>query len=280
MSLNRRLKYHRTKAGMTQESVANALGIRATNYAKYESGERSPKDDRLVELAKILNTSYNALLIGEVSIAIDLLNRHLRSAVLGDIDGFCAFVSDFENLGNVYYTIMDLLVSWDKSIQEKYSNFHSEFLESPSLTSLIELDKHFKCSRGHLNAHHVEMNVNTSDTLDGNHSFDDNELDDATIYKMAFCIAAEGYIDMRTHGCFCVDSILSDVRKHLQNENTSDMEVLQQFAVLVLTPFLSHLLDTLEFIAVNNSNMNDFALFFLHNTLTPYEDDNEWSDLG
>jgi len=264
---------------MTQEYVANALGIRATNYAKYESGERTPKDDRIIELAKILNVSYSILIDGEENIAVDLLNNHLRGAVLGDIDGFNAFVSDFAGQVNVYQTIMSHLSGWDKAIQQRYSDFHSDFLEEPNLASLVELDKRYKASGGWFNAHHFQVYGQELDILDAEHEFNDDTLDDETLYKMAFCVAAERYIDLRPHGSFCENSIYTDVREYLGNENMSDMEALQFFSVKVFVPLLAHILDALEFIASNNSNMDDFANVFLFNALTRHEDDDEWADL-
>ena len=64
MKLHNRIKFHREKRGLTQENVAMSLGIKVPNYAKYESGERNPKRDRLEQIANILGTDIFALETG------------------------------------------------------------------------------------------------------------------------------------------------------------------------------------------------------------------------
>ena len=64
MSISARIKYFRNIKGLSQENVAMMLGIKSTNYAKYESGERTPKHERLVQIAKILDTDIVALETG------------------------------------------------------------------------------------------------------------------------------------------------------------------------------------------------------------------------
>lgn len=267
MSLHKRLRYYRKRNGMTQEYLASALGIGTANYAKYESGERNPKGDRIVALAKVLGISYSTLVNGEEQDAIELLNSHLRNAVLGDISGFSAFVTDFHSMGDVCQTIMEELVDWDELIQDKYSNFYCDFLLQPNLTSLAELDRCYKSASGWFNNQYLEMNDEKPEIQDVHHKFNDKELDDSTIYKMAFCIATSKYINLYEND-IGVDFLLSDIRSYTENKNMSDVEAMQSFSVLVFVPFLAHILDTLEFIASNDSNMDDFSLVFLHDGLT------------
>ena len=44
----------RTKKGMSQEEVANAIGVSQKSYSHYENGTRNPKIDKIIKLAKLL----------------------------------------------------------------------------------------------------------------------------------------------------------------------------------------------------------------------------------
>ncbi|CAH1661982.1 Putative phage repressor [Hyphomicrobiales bacterium] len=63
--LSDRIRLARERAGLTQEQVADAFGIRRNNISTWESGSTRPSSGRLPKLAKLLNTSVNWLLSGE-----------------------------------------------------------------------------------------------------------------------------------------------------------------------------------------------------------------------
>ena len=281
MSLHKRIKFYREERGLTQENVAAALGIKVPNYAKYESGERNPKQDRIIELAKIFGVGYSNLLIGEERIVVDLLNSHIRSAVVGNLDSFNSFTSDLSHhYEGIFRHINNCLSVWDEAIKNRYSEFHRNFLDEPNLSSLVELSKRYKIA-DEFNSHYYEMHGIQREMLTEQQKFNDNELDDRTMYKMAFCIAAEKYIDLSEDGSFSSDFIFSEVRNYLEKHKMNDMEALQSFAVLVFVPFLALILDSLEFITDNDSNITDFANAFLYYSLTPdeVEAENTWVDV-
>ena len=56
------LKYWRGVRGMTQQQVADQLGIARATYVYYETGRNEPALDTLVQLSDILNISTDALL--------------------------------------------------------------------------------------------------------------------------------------------------------------------------------------------------------------------------
>lgn len=62
MSLARQLRYLRKKANLTQQQVADVLGINRSTYAYYETGKTSPKLQTLQALARIYNTNVDILL--------------------------------------------------------------------------------------------------------------------------------------------------------------------------------------------------------------------------
>lgn len=59
-----RLKNMRKKSKMTQQEIADLIGVNTITISRYESGEREPKTSDLQKIAAALNTSV-AYLIGE-----------------------------------------------------------------------------------------------------------------------------------------------------------------------------------------------------------------------
>ncbi|MBQ8765829.1 MAG: helix-turn-helix transcriptional regulator [Clostridia bacterium] len=61
MDYGLRLKTFRCANGMTQQHIADALGISRAAYCNYEIGRRSPDADMLVKLADFYNTSLDEM---------------------------------------------------------------------------------------------------------------------------------------------------------------------------------------------------------------------------
>ena len=57
-----RLKEARTKQGLTQQNVADMLGVAFRTYQDYEGGKTYPSIDRLIKISDIFNTSIDYLL--------------------------------------------------------------------------------------------------------------------------------------------------------------------------------------------------------------------------
>ena len=68
MNIADRLKKLRERSGMSQQQVADKLGIGRTTYLKYESGENKPTR-KLNELASLFNVSVDYLLKGTQKVA-------------------------------------------------------------------------------------------------------------------------------------------------------------------------------------------------------------------
>lgn len=62
--LGRRLKSRREKLKLSQEAVAERLDMHASNYARIERGQQSPRVQILMLIAKALETTPGALLDG------------------------------------------------------------------------------------------------------------------------------------------------------------------------------------------------------------------------
>ena len=58
------LKEYRTKAGLTQQQVAEALKIERSTYTYYENGKSTPSLDNIGRIAKLFGVEYTVLLDG------------------------------------------------------------------------------------------------------------------------------------------------------------------------------------------------------------------------
>lgn len=63
--LSKNLKFYRKAAKLTQQQVADALGIQRSAYAYYEIDKTAPKLATLSKLAKIYNVTVDELINGE-----------------------------------------------------------------------------------------------------------------------------------------------------------------------------------------------------------------------
>lgn len=122
MLFSERLKKIRLACGLTQENVANALGIERTTYTYYESGRHEPSLVRTQEIAKLFNTDI-ATLLGENDIAsgnLVLADEAIEYGV--EFDKFNELKRD-EAMLLLYYRRLDSgkKAKILKSIKEKYS---------------------------------------------------------------------------------------------------------------------------------------------------------------
>lgn len=62
MNFGKSLRYHRIESGMTQEQVAQELGIGRQAYNMYECGKRIPNIYKAYAISKILNASLDELM--------------------------------------------------------------------------------------------------------------------------------------------------------------------------------------------------------------------------
>ena len=58
------LKYYRTGMGLSQQAVADKLGITRQAYGNYENGNRKPDNETMLKLSNIFGVSVDALLLG------------------------------------------------------------------------------------------------------------------------------------------------------------------------------------------------------------------------
>ena len=62
MSLGERIKEQRKKSGLSQERVAELVGVSRQSVTKWESGQSAPSTENLFKLAEIFGTTVDMLL--------------------------------------------------------------------------------------------------------------------------------------------------------------------------------------------------------------------------
>lgn len=63
--IGRRIAFARRRLGISQEVLANRLGVTPAAVGAYEQGRRSPSADMLVSLSKVLGVSVDFILTGK-----------------------------------------------------------------------------------------------------------------------------------------------------------------------------------------------------------------------
>ena len=61
MLFSEKIKQLRMESGKRQKDLAKAIGVDVPTYSRYEHGERRPKRDQVLRLARIFKTDANEL---------------------------------------------------------------------------------------------------------------------------------------------------------------------------------------------------------------------------
>ena len=78
MVLGSRIKQRRLEMHLTQEELGKLIGVTKVTISNYESNERTPKLDKLSELAKVMNLEVGYLLGQDVSVVSEEENIHMK----------------------------------------------------------------------------------------------------------------------------------------------------------------------------------------------------------
>jgi len=119
-----------------------AWGVRVDNYAKYESDTRVSRADRLIKLAKILGTSYDALSEGIVRPFCRLTQESCRRSITGEAGSVTAFVSDMEASGKAYWVMSEFFKRGEHQFVAESPEFFRKHMATPSVTGLIAFRSH------------------------------------------------------------------------------------------------------------------------------------------
>lgn len=76
------LKEWRKKRGLSQQELANIMGVHQTMISDYEKGAQVPSVQRLIQLSQILNISLDELVLYEK--AHDKYNKEMQKMIEED----------------------------------------------------------------------------------------------------------------------------------------------------------------------------------------------------
>ena len=149
LSQGARIAYVRELRGMTQDELAGKLGFtddrRRRHITRYETNERVPKEDRLEQLAKILNVSVNAIKPYDYTNPNDLIYTNIWMEEL--IPGY---KMDIGTLNNVWFDSVTYLKYYSKEwevMNRKLNNKEislKDYIEWKLNIDVFELDKNIK----------------------------------------------------------------------------------------------------------------------------------------
>ncbi len=112
MTFSDKIKNLRFEKKLTQEEIAEKVGIGQSTYAQYESGKRKPSPEKLEKLAKVLNVSPNYLLGWEDESNMDKMTIYIDKLI--------------ENTVNEKIVWKYIEPYLDDDDIERYSEYHRE----------------------------------------------------------------------------------------------------------------------------------------------------------
>ncbi|MBC1405964.1 helix-turn-helix transcriptional regulator [Listeria welshimeri] len=77
--LSERLKVLRNKKKITQQTIADLVGVNRATYTNWENGKREPELDKVVELATELNSTVDYLLGNSDINYLDITENELKN---------------------------------------------------------------------------------------------------------------------------------------------------------------------------------------------------------
>lgn len=104
LSHESRIAFVRQFRFLTQDDVSDKLGLtgdcKRRTMTRYERGDRNPKDERLTEIANILNVSFNSIKKYDYNNPIDLIYTLMWLEEL--IPNYYVNFSDVPNINELY----------------------------------------------------------------------------------------------------------------------------------------------------------------------------------
>ena len=232
-----RLKYYRQKKGMTQEEVAEKLGIQKSNYQKYESGQRNPKDERITELAKILDCGFLPIKYGEKDLFIASANDYIRKAIMGEELVYTSFAEDWE-YGDLTTEITEFFCSYADELEEVNPDFYDQYVIDPSPQNIFVLaDKFYYAYRNR-----IVNPDNYQNDFDEIEDIEDDAINPTQWYGIAFSNLVIQYLSTIESD----QQVLEDTKEVLDEENASDEQARLQFAAKVFALFLHFIIETVS----------------------------------
>lgn len=134
MNLGEKLLYLRKKAGLSQEDVADKLGVSRQTVSKWETDQTVPELIKAKLMSQLYNVSYDYLISGS-QISGDITGIEM---IVDEIDWTSAWSRKYPILAS--YQSMKGINNYSEKISELYDAFKDEFNFNDSDTVLVLKD--------------------------------------------------------------------------------------------------------------------------------------------
>lgn len=96
MGIGIKIKEARLNLGLTQEQLANLIGVKKSAVANYENDISSPREDILFKLFKVLNVDANYIFEGQYTVkeGIEEKISGLPSEAKQELDAFVEWLKE------------------------------------------------------------------------------------------------------------------------------------------------------------------------------------------
>lgn len=266
-----RLKQYRNEAGLTLESMGQALGMKSTNYAKYESEieNRMPREDNMINIAKVLGVSFSDLKYGRERNFVELLNRYLISVALGEADALDAYIADvmdykpYKELVDLCDRYGEILAGGAEAMESgDFTPFYEKYLAASEYQLLVELCKRYRYAQEVDNGNAEPEEWFNEYDFDALYSFEPGgtgeQMSFYHTYKAAFLYAVTTYLDVCN-----LNEIVDEVRQ-AEGRDMSDTEAMQLFAIQVFVPYIAIVIRAFENMAMNNVPCHQLESFLFY----------------
>ncbi|MCO6016915.1 hypothetical protein CKN86_06825 [Carnobacterium divergens] len=127
--LSERLKEQRTKKKLTQQVLADKVGVNRVTYTNWENGKREPELDKVVELATELNTTIDYLL---GNIDVNLLDLNIEDIKKMSSDKSNELVGELvKNISQILLIGQERFNMTDEEIKRAWTKILKESLNIP-----------------------------------------------------------------------------------------------------------------------------------------------------
>lgn len=137
MTFGDRLKELRERKNMKQNEIANILGIHNSTLTKYESGERNPDFETLIQISSLLEVTIDYLLKGDINEVRDSFGSRIKK-----------LRTDRKWTQEQFAERLDVTA-------QVISNYERDYRE-PEFSTLIKIAKLFKVTTDYLLGYEVE----------------------------------------------------------------------------------------------------------------------------
>ncbi len=131
-----RIRYYRLRNKLTQQQVAEKMGIATNNYQKYEAGQREPTKKTLPLLAEALGTSEYSLLYSDKEQFVSAYNKHIRELAMQRWEMYSITAEEFMGY-DIADDTFNYFDEWFSEIRELDEELSDEILSVESDPELL-----------------------------------------------------------------------------------------------------------------------------------------------